>query len=756
MAREYINPIEQADTTGITGGGAVATDAIWDAKGDLAVGTGANTAQKLSSTGATDGWVLTRASTAATGLKWAVGAAGTLAAMGDVNSAVVTEPAARTVYAASSTTPRDPGQWRLKFDMATSKWEHRRDVEIDFLDYEPYLDGTQPGHNTAKWNQALKDLEDLGGGKIKMPGGYMQFALGANGLPAHSWMDGAGWAGTIDSRGLTESQTTNIGTHLYWNVANHFIRAKSYGDQVGATTYTISGVSHAVGTGTTGSLATITTTAAHGYSVDDEVKIASVVGATGVNGTWRVVTVPTTTTFTIRVGAPGTWTSGGTVIRQEYFEADMCRVSNMTIRGGSNAVGGSYDAIRLRNYPDNTTAAGAHSFNDDVYHWVEHVWVYNWGGRGTYFLGTTSGGETWSRECYVTDSHYILCGKYASTNVPAVEWDTSSDGVGHNLRVELTGNSGSTYRAGCDGIKLGGGNVAIMDSKVWYSRGNGFTMSSARVQCYACEAQDNLGHGFELSGDDPVLFGFRSDSNGSKDAGEPGPWYAVYISANLSGGMIMGHVGNRGANGETDYAIGFNNTSNTTRDLVITISLGLDPKPQLVEPQFAAQMGRQMLDGATRRRMLQTRLTSTANNAVAVATGLSHAYIYQGQYKFRAMLIMAKEVSGSPSPSGRFQLTDDGGTGTYTVNALSGWSIITGAGAAGTSWQALTGSPTPTAFVLGSDTVKHVYEVEGTFYIESAKSNGVSLEFAFGSNGDASSDNVYLEPGSYVTIERIL
>lgn len=51
------------DHTGLTGisSGAVATDAIWDAAGDLAVGTGANTAAKLS-IGATNGMDLRRVS----------------------------------------------------------------------------------------------------------------------------------------------------------------------------------------------------------------------------------------------------------------------------------------------------------------------------------------------------------------------------------------------------------------------------------------------------------------------------------------------------------------------------------------------------------------------------------------------------------------------------------------------------------------------------------------------------------------------
>lgn len=49
-------------------GGAVSTDAIWDAKGDLAVGTGANTAAKL--TAGTNGKALIAASGEVTGLKW--------------------------------------------------------------------------------------------------------------------------------------------------------------------------------------------------------------------------------------------------------------------------------------------------------------------------------------------------------------------------------------------------------------------------------------------------------------------------------------------------------------------------------------------------------------------------------------------------------------------------------------------------------------------------------------------------------------
>ncbi len=55
-------------------GGAVATDVIWDAKGDLAGGTGSDTAVKLT-VGSND-QVLTAASGETTGMKWAAAAGG--------------------------------------------------------------------------------------------------------------------------------------------------------------------------------------------------------------------------------------------------------------------------------------------------------------------------------------------------------------------------------------------------------------------------------------------------------------------------------------------------------------------------------------------------------------------------------------------------------------------------------------------------------------------------------------------------------
>ena len=74
-----------ADSTQSTGvkwatpssGGAVATDAIWDAKGDIAVATAADAATRLAV--GSNGQVLTADSTQGTGVKWSTPASGSVA-----------------------------------------------------------------------------------------------------------------------------------------------------------------------------------------------------------------------------------------------------------------------------------------------------------------------------------------------------------------------------------------------------------------------------------------------------------------------------------------------------------------------------------------------------------------------------------------------------------------------------------------------------------------------------------------------------
>lgn len=59
------------------GGGSVATDTIWDSVGDLAVGTGSNTATVFSAVGIPNGYVLTRHSGYPLGVQWLTPAAAT-------------------------------------------------------------------------------------------------------------------------------------------------------------------------------------------------------------------------------------------------------------------------------------------------------------------------------------------------------------------------------------------------------------------------------------------------------------------------------------------------------------------------------------------------------------------------------------------------------------------------------------------------------------------------------------------------------
>lgn len=59
----------------------------------------------------------------------------------------------------------------------------------------------------------------------------------------------------------------------------------------------------------TGSTATITTSAAHGFRAGDEVTVSGTNGNPSLEGTWTITTVPTTTTFTYTTTTSGTITS---------------------------------------------------------------------------------------------------------------------------------------------------------------------------------------------------------------------------------------------------------------------------------------------------------------------------------------------------------------------------------------------------------------------------------------------------------------
>jgi hypothetical protein len=82
----------------LTSGGAVATDSIWDAAGDLAVGTGANTAAKLTMGSALQ---VLRVNAAGTALEWAAAAAGGSSMIISNPSGNFNRPGDTTTYAAA-------------------------------------------------------------------------------------------------------------------------------------------------------------------------------------------------------------------------------------------------------------------------------------------------------------------------------------------------------------------------------------------------------------------------------------------------------------------------------------------------------------------------------------------------------------------------------------------------------------------------------------------------------------------------------
>lgn len=88
-------------------------------------------------------------------------------------------------------------------------------------------------------------------------------------------------------------------THLY-----NMIRLATLSETV--PTFTITGAPNSA------SPTTITTSAAHGYSVGQTIVISGVTGNTAVNGTWVILTVPSPTTFRIPVAGSGAYTGGGT------------------------------------------------------------------------------------------------------------------------------------------------------------------------------------------------------------------------------------------------------------------------------------------------------------------------------------------------------------------------------------------------------------------------------------------------------------
>jgi len=147
----------QTPAGGGGGGGGVATDAIWDAKGDLAGGTGSNTAARLAV--GTNGQVLTADSAETTGMKWATpsGGSATVTHLESGRLTLTTAVPVTTSNVTGSTvywTPYKSGHVRLYY---SSAWGYYTAAEVSVA-----LSGMTTGRGQdffLYWNGSTLALE---------------------------------------------------------------------------------------------------------------------------------------------------------------------------------------------------------------------------------------------------------------------------------------------------------------------------------------------------------------------------------------------------------------------------------------------------------------------------------------------------------------------------------------------------------------------------------------------------------------------
>ncbi len=115
----------------------------------------------------------------------------------------------------------------------------------------------------------------------------------------------------------------------------------------------------------TGANPTITTADVHGLAAKQKIIIEGVKGADGANGVWKVLAVPTTTSFTITADAPGTYDSGGAVLlpvvaSQDYQEIAVSFAGTVTGEGSFVAMSRDPQSGQL------FIVAGGGAFSGDV------------------------------------------------------------------------------------------------------------------------------------------------------------------------------------------------------------------------------------------------------------------------------------------------------------------------------------------------------------------------------------------------------
>lgn len=139
---------------------------------------------------------------------------------------------------------------------------------------------------------------------------------------------------------FTYRTTTNPAAALYDSTKSYVYPATFYsGSAIPAATNAIS---------VSGTVATVTTTAAHGLQVGNAIYIVGTTGATGVlNGSWVVATTPTNNTFTFACTATGTITA---VLNATIYPRPFGYITHRSFDGGVQFTAGNgyhgYQTIR--------------------------------------------------------------------------------------------------------------------------------------------------------------------------------------------------------------------------------------------------------------------------------------------------------------------------------------------------------------------------------------------------------------------------
>jgi hypothetical protein len=109
------------------------------------------------------------------------------------------------------------------------------------------------------------------------------------------------------------------------------------------------------GTAWAANVTTYTTTAAHGLAVGSTVQIDGAT-PTGYNGTYTIVSVPTTTTFTVaQTVNPGTWTSGGAGYAQMKTNGVAQQTIQLPASGGTTVGTTPYAGVWVETSPGSGT-----------------------------------------------------------------------------------------------------------------------------------------------------------------------------------------------------------------------------------------------------------------------------------------------------------------------------------------------------------------------------------------------------------------